>query len=99
MITILGAEEVAAVQEVQLRQRTMMQLSRCFTNKSMIRVNIMKSSTKDQIEGKIYQIKGKVKEMVGKISGKPDLETEGKAENIAGKAQEKIGDIEKVIGK
>jgi len=59
----------------------------------------MKSSTKDQVEGKIYQIKGKVKEMAGKISGKPELEAEGKAENIASKAQEKIGDIEKVFGK
>lgn len=59
----------------------------------------MKSSTKDRVEGKMYQITGKVKEMAGKISGKPDLEAEGSAEKIAGKAQEKIGDIEKVFGK
>lgn len=59
----------------------------------------MKSSTKDQIEGKIHQIKGKAKEVAGIISDKPDLEAEGSAEKIAGKTQEKIGEIKKVLGK
>ncbi len=59
----------------------------------------MKSSTKDQVEGKIHQIKGKAKEVAGIISDKPDLEAEGSAEKIAGKTQEKIGEIKKVLGK
>lgn len=59
----------------------------------------MKSSTKDNAEGKMHQVKGKVKETVGKIVKNRDLESEGKVENAEGKVQEKIGEIEKVAGK
>ena len=58
----------------------------------------MKSSTKDNIEGKMHQVKGKIKETVGKAVGNPDLEAEGKVENLGGKVQEKIGDVKKVVG-
>ena len=58
----------------------------------------MKSSTKDNMEGKMHQVKGKIKETVGKAVGNPDLEAEGKAENLGGKVQEKIGDAKKVVG-
>ena len=59
----------------------------------------MKSSTKDNAEGKMHQVKGKVKETVGKVVGNDDLEAEGKVENLHGKVQEKIGQVEKVVGK
>jgi uncharacterized protein YjbJ (UPF0337 family) len=59
----------------------------------------MKSSTKDNAEGKMHQVKGKVKETVGKIVKNRDLESEGKVENVEGKVQEKIGEIEKIAGK
>ena len=59
----------------------------------------MKSSTKDNAEGKMHQAKGKVKEVVGKVVGNRDLETEGKGEKVDGKVQEKIGQIEKIVGK
>jgi uncharacterized protein YjbJ (UPF0337 family) len=36
----------------------------------------MKSSTKDQAEGKFYKVKGKIKEIAGKVSMNPDLEAE-----------------------
>ncbi|AOY56944.1 MULTISPECIES: CsbD family protein [Desulfococcus] len=58
----------------------------------------MKSSTKDNMEGKMHQAKGKIKETVGKAVGNPDLEAEGKVENLEGKIQEKIGDVKKVVG-
>ena len=58
----------------------------------------MKSSTKDNAEGKIHQVKGKIKDAVGKMVGNRDLEAEGKVENLAGKVQEKIGQIKKVVG-
>ena len=58
----------------------------------------MKSSTKDNVEGKMHQVKGKVKETVGKVIKDRTLESEGKAENLEGKVQEKIGEIEKVVG-
>jgi uncharacterized protein YjbJ (UPF0337 family) len=59
----------------------------------------MKPSTKDQAEGKFHEVKGKIKELAGKLSNKPSLEAEGKVEKIAGKAQGKIGQVEKVLGK
>jgi len=59
----------------------------------------MKSSTKDQAEGKFHKVKGTIKEIAGKVSLNNDLEAEGKDENRAGKVQEKIGEIEKVVGK
>ena len=59
----------------------------------------MKSSTRDNAEGKLHQVKGQVKEAVGKLVGDADLKAEGKIENAAGKAQEKVGQIKKVLNK
>ena len=59
----------------------------------------MKSSTKDQAEGKYHNVKGTVKEMAGNISDNAKLEAEGKDEKISGKVQEKIGQVKKVLGK
>ena len=59
----------------------------------------MKSSTRDEAEGKLHQVKGKVKEIAGKVSMNPDLESKGKIELFAGKAHEKIGQVKKVVGK
>ena len=58
----------------------------------------MKSSTHDKAEGTLHNVKGKVKETVGKIVGNPDLEAEGKIEKIQGKVQKKRGQIKKVLG-
>ena len=59
----------------------------------------MKSSTKDQVQGKFHKIKGKIKEIAGDLSDNPKLEAEGTDENIAGIVQEKIGQVKKVLGK
>ncbi len=59
----------------------------------------MKSSTKDQAEGTLHELKGKAKEIVGKVTDNPKLEAEGTGEKIAGKVQEKIGQVKKVLGK
>ncbi len=61
--------------------------------------NTMKSSTKDQAEGKFHKVKGKIKEVAGKLSDNPKLEAEGAIEKITGKAQEKIGQVERVLEK
>ena len=55
----------------------------------------MKSSTKDNVEGKMHQVKGKIKATVGKVVKNRDLEAEGTVEKIGGKVQEIIGKIEK----
>ncbi|MBF0100668.1 MAG: CsbD family protein [Desulfobacterales bacterium] len=57
----------------------------------------MKSSIRDNAEGKMHQAKGKIKEVAGKIVGNRDLEAKGKNENLDGKVQEKIGEFKKVV--
>jgi uncharacterized protein YjbJ (UPF0337 family) len=59
----------------------------------------MKSSIRDKAEGTFHQVKGKVKEVSGKLSDNPKLEATGKAEKIAGKLQGKVGQVKKVLGK
>ena len=59
----------------------------------------MKSSTRDQAEGKFHKVKGELKEIAGKVGMNSELEAEGKDEKIAGKVQEKIGQVKKVLGK
>jgi len=57
----------------------------------------MKPSTKDQIQGKLHEIKGKAKEKAGRLTNNPDLAADGQAEKITGVVQKKIGQIEKVL--
>jgi uncharacterized protein YjbJ (UPF0337 family) len=59
----------------------------------------MKASLKNQARGKFENLKGKVKEVAGIITGQRKLEAEGKDQKLAGKAQEKLGQVQKVIGK
>jgi uncharacterized protein YjbJ (UPF0337 family) len=59
----------------------------------------MKSSTKDQIEGNLHELKGKVKEKAGQVTNNPKLTTDGQTENLAGKIQKKVGQVERVIEK
>jgi uncharacterized protein YjbJ (UPF0337 family) len=58
-----------------------------------------KNGTQDQVEGKIHEAKGKVKEIAGQLTDNPKLEAEGVGEKVAGKVQKKIGEIKKVLGK
>ncbi len=59
----------------------------------------MKDSTKDQTEGKLHEMKGKVKEAVGRATNNPNLKDEGTDEKVGGKVQKKIGQVEKVFEK
>jgi uncharacterized protein YjbJ (UPF0337 family) len=59
----------------------------------------MKSSVRDKAEGTFHEVKGKVKEVAGKLTDNPEFEAEGTDEKIAGKVQEKIGRVKKVLGK
>jgi uncharacterized protein YjbJ (UPF0337 family) len=59
----------------------------------------MKSSTKDQAEGTFHELKGKSKEIAGKLTDNPQLKVEGTGEKIAGKVQKKIGLVKEVLGK
>ena len=58
----------------------------------------MKQSTVDKAKGTFHEMKGKVKEKVGRATNNPDLEAEGQVERIGGKVQKKIGQVEKFLG-
>ena len=59
----------------------------------------MKQSIEDKAKGTFHDVKGKVKEKVGRATNNTDLEAEGIGEKIAGKIQKKIGQLEKVVEK
>ena len=59
----------------------------------------MKSGTRDEAEGKWHKVKGRIKEVAGKLKDDPELEDEGANEKIAGNVQEKVGQVKKVVGK
>ena len=58
----------------------------------------MTPSTTDQIKGKLHEVKGAVKQKVGKAVNDPELEAEGQDEKVGGKIQKKVGQVEKVAG-
>ena len=58
----------------------------------------MKSSTKDQMEGKFHRVKGRFKEIAGELSDNPKLEAKGTYEKIGGIVQEKIGQVNRGLG-
>jgi uncharacterized protein YjbJ (UPF0337 family) len=57
----------------------------------------MKQSSRDQSEGKLHEVKGKVKEKIGRATNNPNLEDEGTSEKVAGKVQKKVGQVERVF--
>ncbi len=57
----------------------------------------MKPSTQARTEGKIHEVKGSIKETVGKATNTPDLEDSGNAEKNVGKVQNWIGRVEKAV--
>lgn len=59
----------------------------------------MQDSLKDKVEGKAHELKGAVKEKLGKATDNPNMQNEGTAEKIGGKVQKKVGDVERVFEK
>ena len=55
---------------------------------------------KDRVEGAATNIKGKVKEGIGRITGDSKTEAEGQADQIKGKTQNAVGGLkDKIRGK
>lgn len=59
---------------------------------------LLKPSAEDRASGKLHEVKGDIKEEIGKATNDPDLEVSGKAEKGAGKVQTLIGRVEKAVG-
>jgi uncharacterized protein YjbJ (UPF0337 family) len=47
----------------------------------------------DRVKGSAQNMKGKVKEAAGKVTGDAKLETEGKADQVSGKIRNAVGGI------
>ncbi len=52
---------------------------------------------KDQVEGRVKEAKGTIKEVAGQLVGNEKLEAKGAAQKIVGKAQAKFGDVKKDV--
>ena len=52
---------------------------------------------KDRIAGSAKQVKGAVKEVVGKAIGDAKLQSEGKADKVEGKVQNVVGGIKDTL--
>jgi uncharacterized protein YjbJ (UPF0337 family) len=55
----------------------------------------MKDDLKREIKGKMDNLKGRVKEAVGALSGNKEKQAEGTVERVAGAAQEKVAEAER----
>lgn len=54
---------------------------------------------KDQVEGRVNEGKGKVKEVTGKVIGDKKMEVEGNVQKNVGKVQKGMGDMKQDIKK
>lgn len=52
---------------------------------------------KDRVAGSAKQVKGTIKELVGKAIGDTKLESEGKADKVEGKIQNAVGGIKDTV--
>jgi len=52
---------------------------------------------KDRVEGAATNMKGKIKEAAGKVTGDAKLKSEGKADQVAGKVQNAVGGVKDAI--
>ena len=52
---------------------------------------------KDQVKGVAKQVKGSVKETVGRVTGNRRTEAEGAAEKTVGKVQKGFGDVKEKV--
>jgi uncharacterized protein YjbJ (UPF0337 family) len=54
---------------------------------------------KDQAKGTVENIKGRVKEAAGSLSGDKKTQVEGTAERVEGAARKKVGDVKHDVGR
>jgi uncharacterized protein YjbJ (UPF0337 family) len=59
----------------------------------------MKRSTSDKAAGAFHEVKGAIKQKIGRALNDPGLQAEGQTEKIGGKLQKKLGQVERVLRK
>jgi uncharacterized protein YjbJ (UPF0337 family) len=52
---------------------------------------------KDQVEGRVKEAKGTIKEVAGKLVGNESMEAKGKIQKNLGKVQAKFGDVKEDV--
>jgi uncharacterized protein YjbJ (UPF0337 family) len=52
---------------------------------------------KDRVEGAATNLKGKIKEAAGNVTGDAKLKSEGRADQVAGKVQNAVGGVKDAI--
>lgn len=52
---------------------------------------------KDQVKGKAKDIGGKIQEKVGEVTGNRQQQREGVSNQAEGKVQEKVGDAKEIV--
>lgn len=52
---------------------------------------------KDQIKGKVENIKGRIKQAIGATSGDKETEAEGFGQRVKGAVQKKVGDFKHAV--
>ena len=59
----------------------------------------MKPSTRNEIAGRVHEVKGTIKEKAGELTNDADLEGEGISERIVGIVQKQIGQVQRIVEK
>jgi uncharacterized protein YjbJ (UPF0337 family) len=57
------------------------------------------SMNKDELKGKLENLKGRAKEALGSLSGDKETQAEGTVERVKGAAQEKVGEVKEDISR
>jgi len=83
----------APVQSVALRRR-ILDPSRSQWDRAALKEIAM---NKDQVEGKLQDIGGKIQEEAGKLVGNKSQEAKGLKNQVEGKTQEKYGDVKDAL--
>jgi uncharacterized protein YjbJ (UPF0337 family) len=52
---------------------------------------------KDRIRGSAQQVKGKMKEVAGKVTGDRKIEGQGKADQLKGKVRSAVGGLKETL--
>lgn len=52
---------------------------------------------KEQVSGKVDELKGRVKEEIGKATNKPDTQAEGLVDQGKGKVKQAYGDVKEEV--
>jgi uncharacterized protein YjbJ (UPF0337 family) len=55
------------------------------------------ATNKDQVEGRVTEAKGSIKELAGKVVGNEKLQAKGAMQKVVGKARAKFGDVKQKV--